>query len=73
MPKHPYIHLNNVGEIIAVLGGPEAVRQLTGRSATRISRWRGDDRIASLYYEKMKAALASRGYDAPARLWGMVQ
>jgi hypothetical protein len=73
MAKHPYIHLNNVGEVIAVLGGSEAVQQLTGLKAAAVSRWRGHDRIPSKFKDKMQAALAGRGYDAPSRLWAMVE
>jgi hypothetical protein len=64
--------LQTVEEVIAELGGPKAVGQLTERkSASAVPMWKNRKRFPPKTYTILQAALKERGLSAPNDLWGM--
>lgn len=64
-------HLTSTQEVMAALGGTEAVAKLTGRKYNAAFNWRSFDTFPTNTYLVMTAALRERGHSAPASLWGM--
>jgi hypothetical protein len=60
-------------EVVAALGGTQAVANLTGRKYSAASNWVSgrDQQFPANTYVALNAALASVGKSAPASLWGM--
>jgi len=64
--------LHTVEQVIAKLGGPEAVKELTSRaSPSAVPTWKWRNKFPTTTYAIMKSALQKRGADAPNELWGM--
>ncbi len=64
--------LDTVSAVIDALGGTKAVMALTrSKWASAISNWRRDNAFPPKTYAAIKAALKSRGLDAPDALWKM--
>lgn len=66
--------LQTIEEVISELGGFDAVKELTRRdSASAVPMWKSRKMFPTNTYAVMKAALNSKGADAPARLWNMAE
>jgi len=64
--------LQTVEEVIAELGGPKAVSELTDRkSASAVPMWKIRKRFPTTTFTILQAALQERGLSAPNDLWGM--
>ncbi len=65
--------LTTTREIMAALGGTQAVANLTGRKYSAASNWllESKGQFPPNTFVVMNAALASIGKSAPASLWGM--
>jgi hypothetical protein len=64
--------LQTIKEVITELGGPDSVRELTGREgAFTVPMWKNRKKFPSDTYLVMKAALDAKGVEAPASLWGI--
>lgn len=64
--------LCTIEEVIAELGGFDAVKDLTKRaSSSAVPMWKLRQRFPSKTYTVMKSALQERGLSAPDELWGM--
>ena len=71
---HMVKQLKTVEEVISALGGPGAVRELTGRySASVVPMWKSRQSFPPNTFLLMKAALRAKGVDAPAALWNMAE
>lgn len=64
--------LNTTGDVMAVLGGPLAVSQLTGASYKQVWGWGKDETFPSRYFLVMTWKLRQKRRRAPPSLWGMV-
>lgn len=60
-------------QVIERLGGVHAVAELTGRTYAAASNWTRFKTFPANTFAVMTAALAARGYHAPASLWRMVE
>lgn len=70
MPKQ----LTTIEQVIAELGGPAAVAELTCRtSLSAVPMWKLRQTFPSNTYVVMKAALKAKGADAPDSLWNMAE
>lgn len=56
-------------DVIAKLGGTEAVRELFGNSAQAVSKWRSRGVFPAHTYVKFAAALRARGMEPDLSLW----
>lgn len=66
--------LNSIEEVISILGGIEAVRELTKREGTSaVPMWKVRKTFPTNTYAIMKAALHARDADAPDALWNMAE
>ena len=65
--------LSSVPDVIAALGGPDALSNLTGRGVRAVSMWKVRGKFASETYAVMIEALRERGLDAPRSLWGQLE
>ena len=64
--------LQTVEEVIAELGGPKVVADLTDkRSASAVPMWKNRKRFPAKTFTILQAALHKRGLSAPNDLWGM--
>lgn len=63
--------LSTTAEVMDVLGGNQAVADLTGRKYNAASNWRGFDSFPANTYLVMTVALREKGCTAPASLWSM--
>ncbi len=64
--------LSTIEDVISVLGGVDAVKELTKRtSASAVPMWKNRKKFPTRTYSVMKAALQKRGLSAPDDLWGM--
>jgi hypothetical protein len=67
-------HLKTAKDVIAELGGFEAVTELTntaGSSTAPTWQWRG--KFPPKTFAVMMAALQAKGSTAPVSLWGMIE
>lgn len=62
--------LDSVEAVVRALGGPRAVRQLTGRTPQTVWNWRRANRFPAKTFVKLQAALHEAGEEASAELWG---
>lgn len=62
--------LTNARDIIAAMGGNQAVATLTGRTMQSVSNWKSDG-LPSKTFLIMTEVLAKRGYRASPKLWGI--
>jgi ABC-type hemin transport system substrate-binding protein len=67
------MELTETAAIIEALGGTDAVAKLTGRKYSAAFNWRSFETFPPDTYLVMQRALRERGYDAPPRLWRMVE
>lgn len=67
--------LQTVSEVIEILGGLAATARLVDRTyqAQHANNWQEAGRFPAKTYVVISNELKSRGYDAPLRLWGMVE
>lgn len=65
--------LLTTADVMAALGGPGAVAELTGRKYSAAHNWGTFVKFPANTYVVMQAALAKIGRTAPASLWGMVE
>lgn len=63
--------LSSTEEVIAALGGKQAVMTLTGRSWSAVWNWENRKSFPANTYAVLKPALESTGATAPDSLWGM--
>lgn len=64
--------LQTVEEVIAELGGPQAVAEMTEKkSASAVPMWKNRKRFPAKTFTILQAALHERGLSAPNDLWGM--
>jgi hypothetical protein len=64
--------LQTVEEVIAELGGPQAVAELTEKkSISAVPTWKYRKRFPAKTFTILQAALQRRGLSAPNDLWGM--
>jgi hypothetical protein len=64
--------LQTVEEVIAELGGTDAVKALTHRaSPSAVPTWKYRKRFPTTTFTILQAALNERGLTAPNDLWGM--
>lgn len=59
--------------VIEALGGTNAVAKLTGRKYSAAFNWRSFEHFPPDTFLVMQKALQERGYDAPPKLWRMVE
>lgn len=65
-------HLETVEEVIAELGGPQAVAELTEKkSQSAVPMWKNRKRFPANTFTTLQTALQARGLSAPNNLWGM--
>lgn len=65
--------MDNAREVIAALGGLDAVSALTGRKYVTVSAWQTRiGRFPPSTFVMMTEALAAGGYTAPESLWGQI-
>jgi len=62
--------LKSVRQVISLLGGINAVAEMTGALRTSVHNWRATRRFPARYYVVMTSALAKRDASAPHALWG---
>lgn len=62
--------IKSADDVIDRLGGTNAVAEMLGYSATRVSNWRTRG-LPPETYLALTAALDSRGFYAPPSLWRM--
>ncbi len=65
-----HAQINSAPEVIAVLGGPTAVGKLFDVRPNAVSQWKTRGFPPETYVALM-AALAEKGFSAPASLWQM--
>lgn len=65
------VELATASEVMDALGGNVGVAALTGNTPGAVWNWRSFGRFPSKFYLVMTEALAEKGYQAPASLWGM--
>lgn len=65
------MELSTAGEVMDALGGNAGVAKLTNSTLKAVWNWRKDNYFPSDTFVVLKCALADRGIDAPASLWGM--
>lgn len=66
--------LHSVEEVIAVLGGLDAVKELTkSKAPSVVPMWKSRRYFPPRTFAVMKAALNAKGADAPASLWNMAE
>ena len=65
-------HLTSTGDVIAALGGVQAVAHLTGREYDAAWNWKRFPHFPPDTYLVMTDALKAKGKSAPASLWRMV-
>jgi hypothetical protein len=58
-------------DIIAIMGGNQAVAALTGRKTQHVTNWKTDGRLPADTYLILTEALAAKGYQASPKLWGI--
>lgn len=64
--------LQTVEEVIAELGGPQAVKELTrAASPSVVPMWKNREHFPTKTYTILQAALQERGLSAPNHLWRM--
>jgi hypothetical protein len=64
--------LRTADQVVEVLGGLQAVCELTGANSKQAWHWTGRaGMFPANTYVAMTRALNRRGYEAPARLWNM--
>lgn len=64
--------VETVEDVIAKLGGPEAVADLTKRESTSaVPMWKTRKKFPLQTFTTIQAALQARGLTAPNSLWGM--
>lgn len=66
-------HLASTEEVIAALGGKQAVAALTGRSWSAVWNWEDRKSFPTNTYAILKAEIEKKGATAPDSLWGMAQ
>lgn len=62
--------LTNTRDIIAAIGGNQAVAALTGRKTQHVTNWKSDGFPADTFLI-LTEALAKLGYRASPELWGI--
>lgn len=65
--------LQTVDQVIEKLGGTVEASRLAGVYPSQISTWRSTGKLGAKTYLILQDALKSRGYTAPASLWGMIE
>ncbi len=64
--------LTSIDEVVAALGGVQAVLSMTGRRySSAISNWKDRGGFPPTTYLVMSEALKRKGASAPPSLWGM--
>jgi hypothetical protein len=65
-------NLETVEEVIAALGGPKKLKELTFReSPSAVPTWKYRKRFPTTTFTVMQGALHNLGLSAPNNLWGM--
>lgn len=64
-------NLQTVDAVIDELGGTVATSRLAGVRPSQVSGWRSAKRLGAKSFLVLRRELESRGYTAPARLWGI--
>lgn len=72
-PARDSKRLNTKAEVMTALGGIAAVAELTGAEYGAVENWKRAEYFPPRYFLVMWVELASRGYLAPAQLWGQRQ
>ena len=65
--------LKNVPEVIAALGGNDAVAAHLDTTYNAVSNWRLRGRLPAHTYLAIRTLLKRRGFEAPDRLWAMTR
>jgi hypothetical protein len=64
--------LNNSRDVVAALGGVDAVASLTGRHYKSVSRWQAaKEAFPPTLYVAMQSALVEIGFRGDPAMWGM--
>ena len=65
-------HLSTIEEVIAELGGFDAVKELTNAQAPSVvPMWKHRKKFPAVTFTTIQTALQQRGMSAPNSLWGM--
>jgi hypothetical protein len=65
-------NLETVDDVIAALGGPKRVKELTCReSPSAVPMWKNRKRFPAKTFTTLQSALRDLGLSAPNDLWGM--
>ncbi len=65
--------LRSTAEVIDALGGFDAVAELTGSKYSAVHNWKAFGAFPAKTFVIMTSELESRGLEAPASLWGMLE
>jgi hypothetical protein len=63
--------LQTVDQVIDKLGGTVRTSELAGVRPSQVSGWRSAKRLGTKSYLVLKQELETRGFTAPAKLWGI--